>query len=507
MRFAGVTGVDGRKLLGVVYTPAWLVRKILDEVGFDGRRGGLIDPACGEGAFLVEAAERILMACGDLSRVRGRLERELCGVDVDAAALAVCRERLGVLAARFGVEGVNWRLVCGDALEVAGEGGAAWRGRFAFVVGNPPYVRIQNLGEKRREAIQRRWRFCRQGSTDLYLAFFELGMELLAEGGGLGFITPNTWLKTRAARDLRVFLRREKVVRAVIDFGCHQLFDGIVTYSLIAVLQKGWRGAGFALVRGDGGGDFAAVGEVAFDELDDDNWVLCAPAQRRRLARLREGAAPLREIADIHVGITTLADRCYIFENPVWEGEAAWVRSPLGGVAAVEGALLRPIVKASVLKSAAEAQGRFVLFPYEWREGRCRIIGEEAMAGRFPLGYRYLRAVKPLLDRRDRGRPNAVAWYAFGRAQGLETSFGAKILTAPMNRHPNFVVWEAPEATFYAGYCVKYGGDLHGLAAVLNSEDMDFYIHAVSRCYRNNYRSFAKAFLGDFPVRFPVRRG
>ena len=57
-----------------------------------------------------------------------------------------------------------------------------------------------------------------------------------------------------------------------------------------------------------------------------------------------------------------------------------------------------------------------------------------------------------------------------------------------------------PEYTFYAGYCIKYNGDLDELAEQLNSEDMEFYINHTSRVYRGGYRSYSKAFISNFGV-------
>ena len=61
---------------------------------------------------------------------------------------------------------------------------------------------------------------------------------MLKEKGKLGFITPNTWLKTQAAGELRRFFRREKIVKTLIDFEHWQLFENVTTYSLITILQK-----------------------------------------------------------------------------------------------------------------------------------------------------------------------------------------------------------------------------------------------------------------------------
>lgn len=489
-----------QKTHGTVYTPRWIVDLILDEAGFDGSRGKITDPACGDGAFLSAAAERIIAASNKSGgALRKELESRIFGADIDAAAIDKCARRLSTLTSQAGIPEPRWNLRRGDIL-ASGAAGDLY-GRFDFVVGNPPYVRIQNLGEERRRALQRDWQLCAAGSTDIYIAFMELGMRLLKDGGRLGYITPNTWLKTRAAADLRRFLRRGRAVKTLIDFEHWQLFDGATTYCLIAILEKNARRESFALATGDNAGNLKRLGSVPFSGIDDNNWILAAEDDLNKLRAMREGRTPLDAIAKIHVGITTLADNCYIFRAPQLDGERAVIRHPFTGKAAeIESAALRPIIKASVLKTAADAQHRHILFPYQKVGNGHRFIPEDMFAERYPLALAYLRSVKPALDKRDRGRENPVGWYAFGRSQGLDTSFGEKILTSPMNILPHFIVWEKPEYTFYSGYCVKFGGDLHWLARHLNSEEMAFYIDKVGRSYRSNYKSFAKSFLCRFPV-------
>lgn len=56
--------------------------------------------------------------------------------------------------------------------------------------------------------------------------------------------------------------------------------------------------------------------------------------------------------------------------------------------------------------------------------------------------------MKPELDKRDKGKLNPVSWYAFGRTQGLESTFGEKLLTSTMNKKPNFIYCEDEESTF-----------------------------------------------------------
>ena len=99
-------------------------------------------------------------------------------------------------------------------------------------------MRIQNLGEDRRLKIQQDWHFCKNGSTDLFIAFFQIANKLLKKDGKLGFITPNTYLKTKTAISFRYFLQQQKNIECLIDFGDYQIFKNAITYSIITIINK-----------------------------------------------------------------------------------------------------------------------------------------------------------------------------------------------------------------------------------------------------------------------------
>jgi hypothetical protein len=208
----------------------------------------------------------------------------------------------------------------------------------------------------------------------------------------------------------------------------------------------------------------------------------------------------LKDICKIHVGITTLCDSAYIFSIEKIEGKFAFIKTKLRGTVKIEKEILKPIIKGSKLKNSDQKITEYVLFPYTKQNGKHTIIPEDELWQKFPLAYDYLLSVKPELDRRDNGRPNPVAWYAFGRSQGLDTSFGAKIIFSPMNHLPNFVYYADPECTFYSGYCIKYDGDVETLLLQLNSERMQAFVSASSRDFRGGWKAYNKNVIEKFEV-------
>ena len=484
------------KEYGVVYTPEWIVDLILDKtIQTYSPEMKVCDPSCGDGAFLVRLVENI---CDKVPAKNCRRALEnITGMDIDKGALKQCRRRLDetVLAKGKRIK-IKWNLRCMDATNRASL--APHEGHFDYVVGNPPYVRIQHLGKVRRKRLQREWELARHGSTDLYIAFFEIGTFLLNRNGRLGYITPNTFTKTVAGKSLRQFILEKYTVACLIDFGAHQVFKHATTYSLITILAKDIKVEKFALYRYNGK-TIANKGMVPISCLSVEGmWVLESKNTLKKIERIRMRGRPLGAIADIHVGIQTLADSVFIMEKKKELSDTIIAGNISGFDVRIEAAITRPILKASVMKGGKDIKERVIIFPYI----NGKLITEKHLAENFPLAYQYLTKHKTNLLARDKGGFDTVRWYAFGREFGLTTTFGDKLLTSGMNIKPNFQKCPSPEYTFYSGYCVKpkAGVDADELLASLNSGDMDFYIRHTSRDYQNGWKSYAKSFIHDYGV-------
>lgn len=495
--------ISEKKLNGIVYTPRWIVELILDNLDYKNNiyQKKIIDPACGDGAFLNEVLIRFIEDAKKAKignkTLKEKIENNIFGFDTDENAIEKCLLMLDGIAQKYNLKNIKWNILKTDSLDRSFVN--RFFDSFDFVVGNPPYIRIQHLGLKRKEKIQNDWQLCKKGSTDIFITFFELGYYLLNKTGRLGYITPNTYLKTKAGEGLRNFIKFHKILKTLIDFEHNQLFDNATTYSLITILDKNHSKNTISLFKGDRE-NINYIDEVDIEKLNKNNWILTSKDILEKLNKIEKRGLPLNEIAKIHVGITTLADDYYIFKDPVMDGSFAEIRLKDGRAFRVEREILKPTIKASILKSSDEDQNRFIIFPYKRIGDKHFIIEEKELKEKYPYIYKYFKTIKEVLDSRDKGKPNTVAWYAFGRSQGLDTSFGKKILTSPINLKPNFIVWEKEEYTFYAGYCIKFDGNLELLAKYLNSSDMEFYINNISRNYQNNYKSFAKSFIEKFGV-------
>ena len=477
-----------KKRHGVVYTPQPIVKLILDNTlphNADAlARAVICDPACGDGAFLTAAAR---LALSRLSRAEALdALRNLCGYDIDARAIAKCKARLDeTLREWYPDEHIAWDVSARNAFDRQAFKDA--HGRFTHIVGNPPYVRVQHLEQEGRERIAGNWSVLR-GATDLYLVFYELALDLLREGGVVGYITPSSWLRSDSGAPLRERLAQSHKVKKIIDFGDNQMFEGVTTYTAITIVQKGGRANSIPVELRDGQ-SINGNGAITLDPDDPTRpwWTARTAADKARMAALMKRGARLGDIADIHVGIQTLADSVFIMPRET----AADMR--------LEEWILRDIVKASVMKNGVDPVRRAVIFPYD---ANGKLLPESHIAAKAPNAYEWLLSNKPRLLMRDKGKFDPKRWHGFGRQVSILSGFGAKILTSGMNKRPNFQQCPDANATFYAGYCVKpkYPMSLDRLTHALNSDDMDFFIRNTSRPYQGGWRSYAKAFIREFPV-------
>ena len=194
-----------RRRRGVFFTPPDVAAALADQVV---ERGTVLDPACGGGAFLLAAARRLL-AVGTSDR-RSIVRGHLFGADVDPASVAATRRILGAWADIDSDEVAG--VVVADPLR---DGASAWPDRpvdgFDAVVGNPPFLGQLRASTSRtggeRLLLRERFGGLVAAYTDAAWLFLALGMDVLAPGGRMVLIQPQSLLSARDAgpvRDLMV---------------------------------------------------------------------------------------------------------------------------------------------------------------------------------------------------------------------------------------------------------------------------------------------------------------
>ncbi|AEV31497.1 type I restriction-modification system methyltransferase subunit [Owenweeksia hongkongensis DSM 17368] len=225
----------------------------------------ICDPACGSGAFLNQALEFLIAEhryLDELSATYNKdalvlsdiensiLENNLYGVDLNQESVEIAKLSLWLRTAQRGrkLTSLSSNIKCGnsliDAVKVAGDKAFKWekefpqvfaKGGFDVVIGNPPYVRQELLGDFK-EYFEKTYKVF-EGTSDLFAYFYEKGFAILKPSGQFGFIS-NTFDKTKAAVKLRSYLQSQVTFNSYIDFTEVQIFEGATTYPIILIAQN-----------------------------------------------------------------------------------------------------------------------------------------------------------------------------------------------------------------------------------------------------------------------------
>lgn len=313
----------------------------------------ICDPACGSGAFL-NAALHFLQSehhlidtykahiYGDslvLSDIDTTiLENNLYGVDINEESVEIAKLSLWLHTARRGrkLTTLNGNIKCGNSLiddrTIAGDKAFDWHtefpeifknGGFDVVIGNPPYVQLQTMGEMSNKYAQCGYESFHKGG-DLYCLFTERGFGLLKPNGLQSFIMQNKWMIVDYGKPLRQFLAKTSL-QILINFGDIQIFRDAATCVCIFVTRKSHIKndvIALSINQKTYHGDFEnevvqALHPVAAESFGEHEWSIQPPIYTHILKKMEERSRLLRELqVDIYRGILTgCNDAFYIDEQ------------------------------------------------------------------------------------------------------------------------------------------------------------------------------------------------
>lgn len=536
------------------------------------RRFTVLDPACGSGAFLITALRYLEAAWRDTETLRGVgapsepmhdfLATAIHGVDVNPSSVEIAQLALWLHTAqpdrslasldatvRTGNSLVPPSFYVGvqadafddaerervNAFDWAASFPAVFaRGGFDAVVGNPPYVKLQNFRPaypevadwlvNGRVGARSPYESTRTGNFDLYLPFIEAGLQLLRPGGRMGYIAPSVWTVNDYGRGLRDLVARGRNLDGWLDFRSYQVFEEATVYTALQFFSRAPTTAirvaeapkGPSQISPD---PWASGGALAWGDQDHgDRWVMLAGDTRALINRLARECHPLSAVTThIFQGLITSADAIFNLDRL---GPGRYRCRPPGSPrppayeVQIEDAIMRPLVSGAEAKRyVAPASGTYILFPYALDvRGAMRLIPEGTMKRDYPGAWAYLLSFrKELEDRETRRegeqqvRPFAdAAWYRFGRNQNIDKQDWPKLIVA--QTVPNLRLCYDQSGDFALnnvrvnGIIPAQGIDPWFLLGVLNAPVADFVFRRTAKPKDNDYFEANRQFIKDLPV-------
>lgn len=108
--------------------------------------------------------------------------------------------------------------------------------KYDTIIGNPPYIRFQDLNKEYRDFLQNNFISCQNGNFDIFYAFIEKCISLLKLNGEMILIVPNSWLTNKSAANLRELLKDYEI--EITDFNTDKNFKDADTYTVFLYLRK-----------------------------------------------------------------------------------------------------------------------------------------------------------------------------------------------------------------------------------------------------------------------------
>ena len=489
------------KTLGQVYTPQWIVEEILKEVDYSGKKildKKIIDPACGDGIFLINIVETIIKESlkenKNINEIKQILENNVYGIEIDKNEYIKCIDNLNNFVKKKLKKdnlNINWKIYNDNALIKYKD----FLNYFDYVIGNPPYIRIHNLDKKTREIIKNEFCF-NQGTLDIYLSFFELGFKILNKNGLLGYITPNSFLRNSSYKTFRKFLKDKKAIKVLIDFKSHKIFKDFSTYTAITVIDFNNIYKETFEYKELINNKIQKVNEIKFDELDDKNWSFSSKKEMDFLKNLYKNTIyKVSDFFEVQYGFATLRDKIFISDIKDEKNNLVLFNNHW-----IEKDILKKIVKGSTYKGR-KSEIKYIIFPYIKKDSRLIPIPEEDLKKNFPKTFEYLSLHKEELLKRDIDK-NAN-WYEFGRSQGIQTCNNEKIVVGNLVKEKvNFHLLEK-DIYVYSGIFItkkspEYNWDI--IINILKSEEFKKYIFIKGKDFSGGYKSITTKLIKDFPI-------
>ena len=488
-----------RERYGVVYTPDVIVSYIVNET-IKKNIETICDPSCGTGVFLIGAVKRLHKLTG--KPVSEIIENNIYGADILEDHIEYCKILLTLYMLSTGEEkkSLSFNLSVCNSLTFDWE--KYHPQGFDAVIGNPPYVRIQDISEDEKEELKTRWVTC-NGSYNLYFSFFELGMAILNRKGVLGYITANSFFTSFAGKTLRKWLQDNRYVDRILDF-THLILFNATSYTCIIFMNKNNKTKiGYNYINKYE--DLNNIHKIKFSDnfykdIRHDKWRLLRADEREIIQKIESTGRPLGTIADIRSGIATLKDKVYFVP---YSSEKLIKKLYNDKAYFIENNITRNIIKipdvANGLKEATPTHK--IIFPYMKKNGRYELIPEDVMKQKYPKCYEYLCCVKDVLAGRDKGKKQYGAWYSYGRNQGFNID-NDKLLTPTFSNKPRFMLDNGDENSFFCnGYAINNSEiPLKIMQKILNSEIMKYYITKTSVFVEGGYVCFQKNFIERFGI-------
>lgn len=501
--FEFVISPADRIINGAIYTPkkirTFIISEAFEKINLTNDTIQISDIAMGCGGFLfnasIELKKRTDKTYSEIFR------NHIFGLDIQEYSVKRAKLLLSLLALQSGedIEEFKFNLFKGDSLDFDWNTEVNEFSGFSIIVGNPPYVCARNLDIETKEKLKN-WEVCKSGNSDLYIPFFQIAIENLADNGILGFITMNSFFKSLNGRALRGYFQRKELAFSIIDFASEQIFKSKNTYTCICFIEN--RKQDFISYKQTESKHLMrekSFKKINYGILDSKKgWNL---KDNKIISKIESTGIPFGELYQTRHGIATLKNKIYIF-RPVDEDEKFFYLQN-GSLYKIEKGICKDIVNSNKLSREVSLNNlkEKVIFPYDQQE-KPKLLDENLMKKKYPEAYKYLQSKRKILAERDKGKGIYENWFAFGRTQSLEKIKNKMFFPKYSDRTPHFIINSDDDLLFYNGLAVVGSSEteMEIIKKIMESSIFWYYIKTTSKPYSSDYYSLNGNYIKNFGI-------
>ena len=477
---------------GQIYTRPEVVEFMLTAIGLntlsDLESCRILEPSCGEGEFVTAIVRRLINLPKRRPSVK-KLAPMLLAVDMVGSSLEIAKKKVAALLKERGYSAHEMSTLLDQWFLKADFLQANILTGFTHVIGNPPYVRVENIPKGILEEYRARFTTMTD-RADLYIPFYEKGLSLLKEGGRLSFICTDRWIKNTYGKALRKYVDDSFGLELFIDlYGIEAFEKQVMTYPAITQIIKGK--CDHTVLKHET--DFSqaeakevlcAIGgrktnlQVRKAVVNGDRPWLLGSSDQVALVNKLENRFPLLEEAGckVFIGTATGANKVYIVDS-----------DHMGAV--IEEDRLLPVVTANELKNGKITwKNRYLINTYD---GNGVVNLED-----YPKLSNYLMSHKQELCKRHVAKKDNAKWYKTIDRVYDERAKMEKLLIPDISSEPIVLYDDGkfhPNNSIY--YICSEKWDLHALRVVLLSNVTKIFISIYSTKIAKGYLRFQAQYL------------